>query len=124
MRDETWKKAAMLGGLLLLAGCGGGSDGNNAAAGPPALERNNLSLAEATDLVGQRYPLREGIWEATGGVTRLDVPDLPGDARPTRDLLQMIRARVATRGQLQGRACLRQQDARTAMASLPGMDPS
>lgn len=102
---------------MLAAGCGGGP------ADQPPVERGNVSMIEATDLVSQRFPLREGMWEAAGGVTDLEIPDLPADTPQTRDLLQMIRVRVGQQGRMSGRVCMRQQDARTALAAVPGLDP-
>ena len=103
--------------ILFMGGCGGGAENQ------PPLERGNVSMVEATDLVSERYPLREGMWEVVGGISDLEIPDLPADTPQTRDLLQMIRMRVGQQGRMSGNVCLRQQDARTALSSVPGLDP-
>lgn len=101
--------------LLCLAG---------AQAATVAIERHDITIAEASGIVAANVSIHEGQWETEGRMVDYDVPVLPADDAFVRAVVQRIRARLAGGVTIRGAACVRPRSPENPLLAIPGVDPT
>lgn len=97
--------------LLMLSAC------DRAA---PPVELKNVPFKQVAKAVSDRFKIRDGKWESSGKITGYSMATLPDDDRMTRDIIQIMREKMASQPEAKLEIC---RDSKSQnMFVLPGVE--